>query len=111
MSNTEIQKREAAARAAIVQTVGTEDGECGAGEFISHHLEELEPEYWSRHLGTQHPAPAQVVSILELRGHWSADNENGLDVFDFTLPGDVTDYVISVRFTDAGAIEDISMES
>ncbi|MUI16138.1 DUF2004 domain-containing protein [Massilia dura] len=34
-----------------------------------------------------------------------------MDVFDFSLPDDVTDYVISVRFDDSGEVENISMES
>jgi hypothetical protein len=30
---------------------------------------------------------------------------------DFTLPGDVTDYAISVRFDDHGNVQGIEMES
>jgi len=46
-----------------------------------------------------------------LRSHWGDDDDNGLEVFDFTLPDDVTDYVISVRFDANGEVEEISMES
>jgi hypothetical protein len=38
-------------------------------------------------------------------------HEGEIEYFDFTLPDEVTDYVISVHFDDAGTIEGISMES
>jgi hypothetical protein len=34
-----------------------------------------------------------------------------MEFFDFTLPGKVTDYVISVHFDAAGKVHEISMES
>ena len=34
-----------------------------------------------------------------------------MEVFDFTLSDEVTDYVISVRFDEAGSVEEVSMES
>ena len=37
--------------------------------------------------------------------------QNEIETFDFTLPEDVTDYVISVRFGGSGQVEEISMES
>jgi len=111
MHDNEVARREAAARAAIRQTFGTTNGEEGADLFVTHHLEELNGDYWRAHLGTPHPAPVRVLDILELRSHWSGDDDDGLDVFDFTLPDDVTQYVISVRFDDAGNVDDISMES
>ena len=48
-----------------------------------------------------------------LRSHWGdeEEDEDGIDTFDFTLPEDVTDYVISVHFDEEGAVDDISMES
>jgi hypothetical protein len=75
---------------------------------VSHHLEELDATYWEKNAGTSHPTPANVLDLLELRSHWG---ETGIDRFDFTLPGDVTNYVICVEFDQKGAIEDISMES
>jgi hypothetical protein len=50
-----------------------------------------------------------VLDILELHAHWGGKDE--MEYLDFTLPGKVTDYVISVHFDDAGKIEEISMES
>jgi hypothetical protein len=47
--------------------------------------------------------------VLVLREHWGGPDE--LEHFDFTLPGEVTDYVVSVRFDAAGKVAEISMES
>lgn len=111
MSDDEVLRREALARAAIKQSVGRQEDEEDAELFASHHLENLEGDYWQKHLGTRNPEPARILDILELRSHWSDDDDNGLEVFDFTLPDDVTDYVISVRFDETGNVKDISMES
>jgi hypothetical protein len=111
MSKDEILRREATARAAIKQSLGTAEYESSVDLFASHHLEELEGEYWQKHLGTRNPEPIRILDIIELRSHWGDDDDNGLKVFDFTLPDDVTDYVISVRFDETGEVEDISMES
>jgi hypothetical protein len=50
-----------------------------------------------------------VLDILELHAHWGEPDE--MEYLDFTLPGKVTDYVISVHFDDKGKIVEISMES
>lgn len=105
----EIDKREKAAIAAIRAAFGTEEDEYGATLFVEHHLDEIESEYWQKHLGTPKPEPINVLGILELRDHWGGDDE--IETFDFTLPEDVTDYVISVRFDESGQVEEISMES
>ena len=41
----------------------------------------------------------------------SFEDDEDIDMFDFTLPGDVTDYVICVSFDEHGKVEEISMES
>lgn len=69
----------------------TEQGEHGIDEFVSHHIEELPKSYWKEHLGTEVPSAEQVIGLLVLREEWEDE-----DVYDFTLPGDVTDYVMSV---------------
>ncbi len=94
--------------AAIKQSV--DKAEFSVDLFVSHHLEALDSKYWQEHTGIPRPTPVQVLGILELRSHWGEEGD-GSDVFDFTLPGGVTDYVISVRFDDDGTVEDISMES
>tara|TARA_R110000787_G_scaffold49490_1_gene118646 strand:- start:349 stop:651 length:303 start_codon:yes stop_codon:yes gene_type:complete len=90
----------------IKQSLGTEQGEYGIDVFVSHHIEELPKSYWKELLGTESPSAEQVIDLLVLREKWEDE-----DVYDFTLPGDVTDYVMSVSFGEGGAIEDISMES
>jgi hypothetical protein len=106
----EIKRREKAALAAIREAIESEEDETGATLFVSHHLEEIEAAYWEEHLGTDAPEPQRIVDILELRSHWSPDDDDGNEVFDFTLPDNVTDYVISVHFDDDGNVDDIRME-
>jgi len=106
-----IDKREKSAVAAIRNAFGAEDDETGVTLFIEHHLEEIETQYWEKHLGTKKPEQASVLGILVLRSHWGDEDDDGIDTFDFTLPEEVTGYVISVRFDEAGNIEGISMES
>lgn len=110
-SRDEIERRQKAALAAIKRAFGTEEeDEYGATLFVTHHLNEIEESYWQKRLGTANPAPSRVLEILELRSHWG-EEEDGIDTFDFTLPGGVTDYVISVRFDETGSVEEITMES
>ena len=106
----EIQRREKSALEAIKKSFGTEEGEFGATMFAFHHIDELESAYWLKHLGTEKPEPAKVLDILQFKSHWGED-EHEIEVFDFTLPYDVTNYVMSVRFDQSGLIEEISMES
>jgi Protein of unknown function (DUF2004) len=105
----EIEKREQAAIAAIRSAFSTEDDEYGVSLFVEHHLEEIEGEYWQKHLDTANPEAVRVLDMLVLQSHWGGDYE--IETFDFTLPENVTDYVISVRFDESGHVEDISMES
>lgn len=107
--NTEAARRETAARLAIKNGFDMEDEDSGSAMFVAFHLEELEGSYWQQHLGTLRPDPSSVLDLLVLRGHWGGPDD--LQYFDFSLPGDVTDYVISVRFDEAGKIDEISMEN
>jgi hypothetical protein len=91
---------------AIKKSSGTEQGEYGIDEFVSHHLKELPQSYWEKHLGTSHPSNEQVIDLLVLRSKWEDE-----EVYDFTLPEEVTDYVVSVSFDNDGMIDDIVMES
>ncbi len=107
----EIERREQAALSAIRRAFGTEEDEFGATLFVSHHLSEIEGSYWQKHLGTDNPEPARVLDLLTLQSHWGDEDDDGIDNFDFTLPDDVTNYVISVRFDESRQVEEISMES
>ena len=105
----EVTRREAVARDAIKSAFDTSGEESSAALFVSHHLEELAPDYWQEHLGTTTPEPRMVLDRLVLRSHWGGAAE--IDTFDFTLPEEVTDYVISVRFSESGEVAEIDMES
>ena len=102
------EERSMQALEAIKQALGSEAGEDSIGLFVEHHLEELPEDYWQQHLSTDAPKPSAVVGLLVLRSSWGEDD---VEYFDFTLPGDVTDYVVSVHFDEAGNVESISMES
>jgi len=102
----EIQRRTAAGLLAIKQAMNE-----SVKLFVSHHLQELDAAYWKKRAGALRPSPEKVLDLLELRSHWGEEDEDGIDTFDFTLPGDVTQYVICVRFNENGDVEDIEMES
>lgn len=108
MNSSELEKRQKLSLEAIKQMFGTEAGEGGINLFVEHHLAEIPVAYWKEHLGTDSPKPAAVVSLLQFCTSWGEDD---LEYFDFTLPGEVTNYVVSVHFDSLGKIEDISMES
>lgn len=108
-SPNEIRSREAAARAAIKKAFDTADEESGVAHFISHHLEEIEADYWKLHFSTETPDPQRIIDSLVLQSNWGGDDE--IETFDFTLPQDVTNYLICVRFDEDGDVSGITMES
>ena len=71
---------------------------------------ELAAAYWMRRTGSARPSPEQVLDLLVLESRWSDDEDHGVEVFDFTLPGEVTQYLLSVRVAESGMVEAISME-
>lgn len=91
---------------AIKSSYGTESGEYGVTLFVSHHLEELEPSYWAKHTGNESPSPEEVLNLLVVQEVWSDGS-----AIDFTLPDEVTNYLISVSINENGGIDEISMES
>ncbi|MGA6182378.1 DUF2004 domain-containing protein [Stenotrophomonas sp. NPDC077421] len=101
-------QRQADALAAIKQAIGTEAAEDGVDLFASHHREELPASYWRQYLGQTEPDTASIIGLLQFASAWGEDK---MEYIDFTLPGDVTQYVLSVHFDDAGVIDGISMES
>ncbi len=90
----------------IKKSFGTEQGEFEIDLFVSHHIEELPKSYWQKHLGTEIPSSEQVIGLLILGSKW--DDE---EIYDFTLPEEVTDYVVSVSFDEDGLVQCIEMES
>lgn len=108
---TELSRREKVGLAAIKASLGTEEGEYGAALFVEHHVEELEASYWQEHFSTDAPSAPQVLDLLVLHSHWGDEDEDGMDALDFGLPGEVSDYLLSVRFDEHGEVEEITMES
>jgi len=90
----------------IKQSSGTEQGEYDIDEFVSHHLDKLPTSYLAKQVDTSKPTNEQVIDLLVLCSKWEDE-----EVYDFTLPDDVTDYVVCVSLDNDGLIEDISMES
>ncbi|MEM1221686.1 MAG: DUF2004 domain-containing protein [Verrucomicrobiota bacterium] len=109
LNETEIQRRTKIARDAIRAAYGTEEDEYGATLFVSYHLEEVESSYWKERYQTDSPEPFQILDSLVLKSDF--EDEEDLDSFDFTLPGNATNYLICVTFDENGEVEDISTES
>ena len=114
-SPEEIERRRCVALEAIGRSQDGGVGQDSVKLFIAHHLDEIDGDFWSEHCGTKTPSPSQVIAILVLQSHWGEDDEDdgeeGINNFDFSLPGDVTNYVISVSFDEDGEVDDIAMES
>ncbi len=109
-SKEEIEKRKVEGLNAIKKAFRTEQGEDSVDLFVDHHLEEIESSYWEKHLNCEQPKGNKVLDILVLKSHWG-DEEDGIENFDFTLPEEITNYVICVSFDEDGEIDYISMES
>jgi len=99
--------REALARNAIKRSLGTEAGKDGIDLFIDHHLEELSESYWLEYFGTARPEASTIIEALILK---YSDEDDEVEMLDFTLPGDVTNYVVCVRLEPNGEVH-VSMES
>lgn len=106
-----IELRKKNAITAIKKAYGTKDDEFGITLFVSHHLDEIDSKYWKTYTGKDRPSPQNILDILELKEHWSEEDKRGIDFFDFTLPQDITDYMICVSFDEKGDVVEISMES
>ena len=104
----DVETRKLLALDAIRQASGTKTGGDSVNLFVEHHLEELPSSYWQKHLGSGAPEPAAILGLLQLRSSWG---EGDIEYLDFTLPDEVTDYVLSVHFDGRGTIDGISMES
>ena len=110
VDSAKVEKLTRVALDAIKAAYGTEDDEFGATLFVSHHLDEIESSYWEDQLKSSSPEPKAILNLLVRSPHWEPE-EDDIDSIDFTLPGDVTDYVLCVNFNEDGDAEDSSMES
>ena len=109
-----IDKRVAEANAALIEDLKLPGDESDVREYIEHHLEEVESEYWTKQFGESKPAIDMVASRLVVKPFWmeeALEGEADLDRVDFTLPGDITDYVLCVEYAEDGKSYEITMES
>ena len=106
----DLKRSEDTAREMIKSLYGTPEGEDGPTLFVSHHLEELDAAYWVREFGTSTPEASTILNGLVLVNAWSSQEDGNIDVFDFSLPNGVSDYLLSVRFED-GKVTEVEMES
>ncbi|MFK4048840.1 DUF2004 domain-containing protein [Acinetobacter venetianus] len=106
-----LQQREKLARAAMQLALEDQQAEDSVDLYIQHHLEEIETEYWVKHFGTPSPTPLQVLDALVLEHEGDDEEIEAYEMLDFSLPDQVTNYVICVSFDSHGQVIDISMES
>lgn len=104
--------KQSAAKVAIIERFNANDDENPVRLFVTHHLAEIEPSYWEQHLGTTEPTARQVVDLLTpVQSTNDEESDEEIDVLDFSLPNDVTHYVVCVTFDEDGNVEDVQMES
>ncbi|WP_335952685.1 DUF2004 domain-containing protein [Acinetobacter higginsii] len=106
-----VERREQLARIAMREALENQQAEDSVELFIQHHLEEVEPAYWKKHFATSTPSPILVLEFLVLTHQWQDEDLDSYDMLDFTLPDEITNYVICVSFDSKGQVIDISMES
>ena len=101
------------ALSAIKFAYGTAEDEYGATLFVAHHLEVIDASYWQTLFKVDIPEASQVLDCLVL-SPYCVDEEDEEDEeigsLDFTLPDEVTNYLLCVSFDD-GVVSEISMES
>ncbi|MBK1790997.1 DUF2004 domain-containing protein [Persicirhabdus sediminis] len=105
-----IDKFSSIALSAIKAAYGTEDDEYGSTLFVAHHLEELEASYWQSHFKVDVPEASQILDSLVLSPYCIDEEDEVINNLDFTLPGEVTNYLICVCF-EGDEVIDITMES
>ena len=54
---------------------------------------------------------AEFSERFAIEAGWGEEDEDGIDVFDFTLPGRATDYRLAVYFGSDGTVDHVTMES
>lgn len=101
------------ARAAIAADSGTEAGEHSVDLMVSHHLEELSKEQLAELFGVASPGPRIFLDRLVLDHNQYLVEAEGwvFRSLDYSLPGELTDYVLCVRFGEDGLVTGIEMES
>lgn len=109
-----VEKRVAEAHVALLSDLKSAGDDNEVKEYIEHHLDELEKGYWSEVCGSSNPSVCEVAIKLTVQPFWleeALQGESDLDRVDFTLPRDVTDYVLCVEYSEDGEFQNISMQS
>ena len=70
----------------------------------------MDDDYWIREFGSPSPDAPAILDALVLVNAWSSEKDGMIDVYDFSLPKNATDYGLSVRFED-GEVCEVVMES
>lgn len=78
--------------------------------FASHHIDELDAESLISATGHAKPDQGTLLSKLILLDSWE-DEDTGAINMDYTLPNDVTTYMLCVKYDKAGELLGIEMES
>jgi len=107
---TEKDPKIAIAYQAILSRFGKPEGEMNVDLFVSHHKEEVDAEEWKSCLGDNNPSDQAILACLVFKDCWDSKEDGVPDTYDFTLPDDLTQYVLSVRF-DGEEVESVDMES
>lgn len=100
-----------AALAKIQLLHGTPEGEYGPTLFVSHHLEEIDKADWMKILQVETPTSEQILNALILIDAWSSSDDDTIDTYDFSLPDNLTHYLLSASFSADGKSLEVSMES
>lgn len=110
MNKSEIERNIVIALEKIKAVFDTPEGEESTTLFVSHHLNEIEPAQWQAAVGNKNPNPDQILASLIPIDQWSSNDDEIIDTFDFSLPNDLTNYLLTVRVVD-GTASDVAMES
>lgn len=106
-----VKGREGVARVAMQAALENQQAKDGVELFIQHHIEEIEPAYWEKYSGSVAATPLQVLDLLLLAEQWERDDIDCREMLDFTLPDEMSQYVICISYDEKGQVSDISMES
>ncbi len=82
--------------------------------YVEHHLEVLDDAAIASVFGLRDRASlsrVDVLSKLQLVGIGLYPANDAVAIFDYCLSFDVTNYLLAVRFTAAGTVDAIDMES
>jgi hypothetical protein len=93
----------------------TEKPEGTVATYLSHHAEELDEKDLRRIFNTADPDEVTIDHLLDAlylkRIGLYPDSDDYVAVFDFTIDGEATDYLLAVEFDEEGDVFGVSMDS